>query len=726
MSNNDEFDWLGSSSDSESEIDWSSFDVSEEIQGSEVNEGVQSPDVNKRVQSSNSPKQVLDNKNKEKSAYQQTTSNRGRTSTPITDTGLPNPNNQMPKPHQHNQSSMTTTQIAAQNRANRSNQKGQYINPTPSNTTNQGTRGTQNTRPSNKQSSVEKPTRPKKSNKNKNTKIYLLIVFLLISIGIIGFFIYSSLGKKSISKPIDYTNSGKEVYNNFENLLHNFDATSVDDFVGTNKGDSYIAQEWAYVNGIEIRQDFIKSVLNTVTFSYPKIKDNNGNDVDSPMNNNEKLIVTIPDYSKIVDQMEKDRDYIQKLVKASGYTDKDYTYVDDMTNLLLQYYLELDEVPTTDVEIDLPISNGLISDDANLDDILFGSDAFHSMIAKFSQCSIGYTGFKDETYTEKEEQHNPEYDEWLKLFIQYFTADGGTYNPETGEFKGYENFHKGTSKWEPWYEYDENNVLQKNPDGTNKVKYYSVKREDGTDWIQPAETKMVDVEKHRQVEDKWEEEKVIQYNFIGTHYLQTSYSGEGSTVTRVGDGTIDATAGVGTSIITKVLCSDNKYHDVRVTLTGYWIGKDAISYFEKFSSKNRGLLADSEIQYIAYEVEVENLENTEISFDSEMTLADKNSNITARTGNMFGFKSSLTLKPHEKDILNDWASSTELDQKYVCWGKSFGRAYGLVYFNVLAGTGNIPTYSAYKQFTGDEGVSEDSNNESTTSDSENITDESID
>ena len=66
-----------------------------------------------------------------------------------------------------------------------------------------------------------------------------------------------------------------------------------------------------------------------------------------------------------------DNSFIKTIVFRDEKEKLEESIKDDMTNLLLQYYLELDEVPTTDVEIDLPISNGLISDDANLDDILF-------------------------------------------------------------------------------------------------------------------------------------------------------------------------------------------------------------------------------------------------------------------------------------------------------------------------------------------------------------------
>ena len=76
------------------------------------------------------------------------------------------------------------------------------------------------------------------------------------------------------------------------------------------------------------------------------------------------------------------------------------------------------------------------------------------------------------------------------------------------------------------------------------------------------------------------------------------------------------------------------------------------------------------------------------------------SNIAARTGTLYGFFEEVTLKGKEKITINDWASSTELEQKYLGWGKTFGREFPLVYFNCLAGTGEIPSYSAYEQFTG--------------------------
>ena len=176
----------------------------------------------------------------------------------------------------------------------------------------------------------------------------------------------------------------------------------------------------------------------------------------------------------------------------------------------------------------------------------------------------------------------------------------------------------------------------------------------------------------------------------------------------MGDGTVAHPAGVGTPIITKVLGTDGKYHDIKVTLKGYWVGQDAIDYAVTFSEKNRGFDPNSPVQLICYEVEVYNLEDKDFTFDSEMMLCDKSASKTGRTGTMYGFNyEGVTVKSKDSVIFNDWATSTELEQKYVAWGKSFNRQYEPVFFKVLAGTGEVPTYSAYTEFTGNSTIEEE-------------------
>ena len=534
----------------------------------------------------------------------------------------------------------------------------------------------------------------------------IVIIVLIVVVGLVAFKKFSSNTTKEPVQELVFETTGKYAYDNLLTAIQSQDATQIDSVVGTENGDSYIAQEWAYINGVALRQEFLSKVSSMVKFTYPEnsTTDANGNTTSevSYMNNGENITVTIPDYSAISSEMDADKEYIVSLMKSAGYTDTDYDWSEEMANLMFQWILDRSKFPTTTVDMVLPIGNNgqaYIKDDSVLDDALFGSDAFRDMSDKFSQIATEFTGYKDEEYTEKEEQHNDEYDEWFKLFIKYYKQDGGKYNKKTGKFSG-GHFHKGSSKWEPWYLRDDNNNFILDEKGNKVVNYYSVKKKDGTDWIQPDETIMVEVKKTRQVEDPWTPESGIRYNILGTHYIQTVYNGKGDKTFRVGDGTKENPAGIGTSIITKAPDASGNYHDVKVTLIGYWTKQNAIDYVESFDTRNRGFSTTSAVSLITFEVRVENLEQQPITIQADMALSDGNSNVSSRTGTVYGFESEKEIQPGETVILNDWATSTELEQKYVVWGKSFGRNYPMVYFDCLAGTGKIPSYSAYKAFTG--------------------------
>ena len=482
-------------------------------------------------------------------------------------------------------------------------------------------------------------------------------------------------------------------YDNLITALNNYNADSLDLAVGTEEGDSYLAQEWAYVNRVSLREEFIQKISGIVKASYPQGVD---------LSNGGAVTFTIPDYKSISTSFDEttNKAMIEKLFKSSEYSEKDYTWQDEMNNLFCQFVIDnFSEVPTTQVELTLPVTSKggqkIIADDSELDKALFSSQEFHDCISKFSQICLGYTGFKDEKYKTREKQKNKEYDDWYKLFKKYYDEDNG-------------HFHKGKSKWEPWYKRDDDNNIILDENGEKVVNYYSVKKKDGTDWIQPDQYVMVEVEKTRQVEDPWIDETGCTFVFLGTYYIQNEYTGENDTTFRVGDGSWDFPAGINTTIITKAPDTKGKWHDVRVALTGFWTGQDAIDYAEQFDKRNRGFTTESVISLITYEVSIENLEDKTIDIVSDMSLFDKNSNKSSRTGTMYGFTQHQKIKPHEKIIINDWATSTELDQKYVGWGKTFDRTASIVYFNILAGTGYIPHYSAYEYFTGqstiDEGV----------------------
>lgn len=567
------------------------------------------------------------------------------------------------------------------NTAGRSGERTTTVVPNPN-------KGNPNVRPRQQRVQNAKPVKAVQNNSNttddffderavvqtpkKKSKVPLLVLGVAV-IAIICVVVGMKLGKKGTSpKPADTSAQGYAV---LQSALNDYNPEKIDSIVGGKTGDSYLAQEWAYANENKGRQLFIVNVCKAVQLSKGKL--------------------TLPDYQKIADEIATtDKEAVNKLLVVSGYTKDDYNWNDECADLLVKYYNERQSIPTITVDIkSAPTGSGVWSDDIELDKLLFSSDAFHNMCDEFDKIMTGFTGYRDEEYYADVEVHNKEYDEWEKLFRKYYNEDNG-------------HFHKGVSKWEPWYLRDENNKLILDKNGKKIVNYYTVKDKNGKDWVQPAETVYVKRKKVRKVEAEYVAEYGVPHCFLGAYYCQNEYTGVLNPSLRVGDGTVEHPAGVGTPIVTKVLCKDGKWHDVRVTMKGYWVGADAITYAVTFSEKNRGLDPNSVVQYITYEIEVENLEKAPITFDSEMVLCDKNLNKSARTGVLYSFNNeNITIKGKESAVINDWASSTEIAQKYVIWGKSFNREYASVYFLVLAGTGDIPSYSAYKAFTGESSMS---------------------
>lgn len=551
--------------------------------------------------------------------------------------------------------------------------------------------------------------RSNNSGGGKKKVILIIVAVLVLIVGVCAVIKIKNERAKAAEEAVpDYLTTGKYAFDELLNALHNgWNAETIDSYVGTEDGDSWLAQEWAYVNGVGLREEYLQKVGSLCQFSYP-------NDT---MNGGEPITVTVPDYSAFMELMNNDAKYIGKLWQAK--VDKVgnlYKSHDDMFDIMMQYMCDSETFPTKTVEVTMNVrlsTDGVpyIVDDAPLDDALFGNEEFREMAELFSRYALDFKGVREETYVEKEEQHNEEWDAWQELFMKYYAQDGGTYDEATNTYHG-GKFTKN-SKWEPFFlrKKDENGniILDENgmaeivldENGEKVVDYYTVKDENGKDWIQPDKTILVDVEKTREVEFPWENETGIYHNNLGIHYIQTEYDGKGSKIFRVGDGSFERPAGIGTTIITKALGDDGKFHDVEVALIAYWIDQDAIDYAETFSTRNRGFTTVSVVQLITCEMTVKNLEANPITIQSEFTLCDKNSNISSRTGTMYGFSGdSITIEPEETVTINDWYSSTELKQKYACWGKNFGREYSVLYFDALAGTGVVPSYSAYKQFVG--------------------------
>ena len=406
-------------------------------------------------------------------------------------------------------------------------------------------------------------------------------------------------------------------------------------------------------------------------------------------NTSEQITIRVIDYAKLASEVEARKESILEQRMIKGYDKSDYDYQNECIDLMLEDLLSMREMPTTDLTINVTYNTDGTFSDMSIDDAIFGSDAWHDLCKAYDVILSDYTGYTQEEYIALVEVHNKEYDKWYKLFKKYYKKDKG-------------KFHKGKSKWEPWYKRNKHNKILRDKNGKKIVNYYTVKDKHGKDWVQPAKTKWVEKTRTRDIPVPYEPETAVPNCFLGADYCQNKYVGVQNSAIKVGDGSLEHPAGVGTPIITQVLCTDNQYHDVKVTLNAYWLGESAIEYCQQFSESNRGLDPNSVIQYITYEVTIENLEDEDIIIaDSEMCLCDKYQNKSPRTGFMYGFTNKdIAIAPGCTAVINDWASSTEILQKYVAWGKSFDRERNMVYFKLLAGTGNIPKYSAYKAFTG--------------------------
>lgn len=537
---------------------------------------------------------------------------------------------------------------------------------------------------------VAKVKKEKVKGKKKGKAVYIVIFVLLIAMTAIGVFAYKAQEKEDKKTPItiDYTQTGRFAYDTYLQGLAEYNIETL----GVSKA-SYVADEARYTNENEVRLDWIKFVTSQVSFSYPSVDQVNVyNEVMldeaglpikilSSMISNEQVTMTSLDYSKIADLITADKEAILQLVQDKGYSSADYTYNDEMTNLMLEYLMTKKELPTISQQISLPLnfeivlntetnkqaSKYYIVSDEVVDNILFASDAFHSMTDIFVKAATGWTGEKIEQYSEMEEMDNAEYLMWKTQLDTLMAEDNGKW--------------KWNSEWDFVYKRDEDGSYIYE-DGERVIDYYVLLDEEGESILAPEMKVMVEVQKERTVEDIYVPESIIPYTFLGSYYCQFVYEGESSTVVEVGDGSFEKPAGIGTPMITKALCSDGLYHDVSVTLINYYVNQDAIDYAVSLSEKNRGLDNASAIRYIMLEVSIKNLESAPITLVSDIYLADSSENSSAKTGTIAGVSESQTINSQETVVFSDWVSSSTIDKRYICWGKTFARVYPVVWFNV--------------------------------------------
>jgi hypothetical protein len=484
---------------------------------------------------------------------------------------------------------------------------------------------------------------------------------------------------------------------------------------------------------------------------------------ESTMLNGDIMSVTVVDYKTLADTMREDVELITDKYKESGYSAEDYEFKSEMTDLMLDYLLEKSNFPTKTVDVEVQIGEGVSNPNADVseeateaettspdgqvtvptvmkdgyltvspmvndldgltdsdtdtsssssDDSFQASDGAKSVKSDDTASAVIYI----ESYTDTVMKADGTFEDVTRYRVSDDSALDNLIFASDDLHEMFDTFGSIIADYER--EGEDAEIEKQKEEHDKKYKEYQDKlnalkakneqdkaaAEAAGQPFTPAEIPDNEVveewkEPERQFPEEYVPESVITYTWIGSQFAQNEYTGESNKEAQVGDGSFELPAGIGTTIVTKALCDDGKFHDVKVTLMTYKVGADAVNYAVQYSEKNRGFDASSQVKLICYEVKVENLEDAPITVSADMFLSDAQSNQSARTGEMYGFYSTATIQPHQSDILNDWATSTELDQKYVCWGRSFNRQYPVVWFKLLAGSGDeVPKYNANESY----------------------------
>ena len=538
-----------------------------------------------------------------------------------------------------------------------------------------------------KTDSVKSQSKPEKPKKNKFGKrgLTIILVVSLLTISVVGllFFLKKEKERKEYeaSLIVHIPQTSGYAVDCYLSKLNLFDVAGLSN--GSVVSDCIVDDELLMVNNNELIEKFIKWVCSNVSVSE---QDYSTKLVDSSCNAVYKF--SIVDYASISGSLDAER--ISSIMTEYELSASDVDFSLRIQDIFCEYLFSLDEIPKVDVDVSIPLLRVdsvvddspyyyVIKDDKALDDVLFCSDDFHTLIDNFAKVAVGWTGTKTESYVEQEEQENPEYTEWLARL-----------NAEIAKFPTWKN----TSKclYEPYYLRDENNKVVKDENGNKVVKFYVLfepnekgrKVKDssspyGYKYVpEPDHTIMVDVEKQRQVEDTWVEGSIFPYSWIGYWYVV-----DNNLPVRYGNGSKEYPLGLNTWCPTKLTLSDGSLVDARIELSASYIGADAVQYALGMSEKNRGLDSSSIVKLVICEFKITNTTVTAITFVPDMVLVDQYGNKLSRTGTLYGLNGEITLGAGESTVVVDWGTSTDIERYQVAWGKSFDVGTPMVFFDVI-------------------------------------------
>lgn len=503
-----------------------------------------------------------------------------------------------------------------------------------------------------KEYSLEKPT----TGRIVGT-VFMGIAFSAV-VGLAGYGTYMNVVKYPKEITVSEKNTGLYALRCFA------DSVSTLDSVGE---DSYLHQEISYANGNEKKVEFYKKMASTVEYApfsiegvnvYGNTLINRNDDVvysKSSVGVGEPVITSYIDYSRV----RVDKNIISILMNEADLKVGDVDYPNKLVDVFCDYMVNLnrEDIPIKRVKrVPYMVKDGdtykvTKEEDMYLDRVLFSSKELYDLMDRFAAVAstVGV--------------NNPAWEEWNKLS-------------------------------------DEEKANTKQPSRSlNEIPTTKEFRE----W-----DKLTTVQKSKkEMPDKYDWKKMMDKMWCGTFYLQNEYTTtdkDGNIIRKkisaeVGDGSLENPAGLNTDVVTSIFVREtneegksvtNEY-PIKVRLTDYGVSEEAIEWFEDQDERNRGLDVTSEVQYVYYTFDVTNMSNKELTVYDNSSLADKNANITSRTGVMYGVTDKVKLKPDETATIESWSRSTELNKRYMLWGADFARRAEPVWFRVLAGNIDDPS-----------------------------------
>lgn len=179
---------------------------------------------------------------------------------------------------------------------------------------------------------------------------------------------------------------------------------------------------------------------------------------------------------------------------------------------------------------------------------------------------------------------------------------------------------------------------------------------------------------------------VMDKSWVGSYRLST---GKTKVNPQLGDGTLDNPASVGTGVLyTQGVNKDGKVVDapIRVQLSEFRVGGDAIKWYEDHDARNRGFDVRSNVVQVGMVFTITNLSNEKLTIHDDSSIADDNGNLASRTGTVYGLQDTVTLEPGQSGKLESWTGAQAITGKDIIWGASYMQDKNRmpVYFRVLA------------------------------------------